>query len=72
MSDDQRDLARNARTVQNLQLWLLLGVILGGIAGIVLAAYVILPQTNNYLVALVAIPVCAFVGQRIVLSFLAR
>lgn len=76
MGDEERNLARSARTVQNLQLMLLVGMIVGGIVGVLLAAYVILPAFNDsgagFFVAIAAIPVCAFVGQRVVLAIVAR
>jgi hypothetical protein len=75
--EQQRQLARNAQKVQNLQVLLLLGMVIGGIVGVILAAYVVLPALGSetavgIIVALLTIPVCAFIGQRLILSWLAR
>lgn len=74
--NQQRQLAANARIVQNLQLKLLVGTVIGGFLGILLAAYVVLPAASGSfvgaLLALACIPVGAIIGQRLVLNLVAR
>ena len=67
----QRQLARTVRTVQNMQLMLLAGLLGGAIVGVLLAAYVVMPLMGTgagaWLSFLVVIPACAFLGNRAVL-----
>ena len=75
MDDDQRNLARNARRVQNLQILLVIGFLLGGLVGIIVGAYVIIPAVSGglgYILAVVAVIGGAMIGQRVVLNILAR
>lgn len=78
MSDDEKNLAKAAMSAQSLQLKMWAGMILGGLVGIVLAAYVILPylggsQSLGALAAAIAtVFVCVWAGQRIVLGMVAR
>lgn len=75
-SDQQRQLAANARIVQNLQLKLIAGTIVGGLLGILIAAYIVLPAFPSSfvgaVVALACIPIGAILGQRMVLNLVAR
>lgn len=67
----QRQLARTVRSVQNMQVMLLAGLIGGGLIGILLSAYVVLPMmgvgSGAFVAFFVVIPVCAFLGNRAVL-----
>lgn len=75
MSQDEqnRQMARNAMAVQNLQLKLVAGMILGFIVGCAVAAYVILPMGGLAIWLAVFTPIIGiFVGQRLVLSMLGR
>jgi uncharacterized membrane protein YvbJ len=68
-----KQLARSATTVQNVQLMLLGGMLLGFIVGVLIAAYLILPMGGVAIFVAVFFPfVAAFIGQRVVLSMLAR
>ena len=75
MNDDererQRQLARTVRSVQNMQLMLMAGIVAGVVVGVLLSAYVVLPMMGTgpgaFLAFFVVIPVCGFIGQRLVL-----
>jgi uncharacterized protein YcfJ len=69
--DEMRRLARGARQVQNLQLALLAGMVVGAIVGLLLGVYVLMPalgQGTGFWALFVAVPVGGFIGQRIALS----
>jgi predicted membrane protein len=66
----QRQLARTVTSIQNMQLMLLVGLIAGGIVGVLLSAYVVIPYmgiSGDWVSFFVVIPVCAFLGNRLVL-----
>jgi hypothetical protein len=71
---DERELAARARQVQNFQVKITLGLIAGGIVGLIIGAWVILPALGMTLVGIVAafasIFVGALIGQRLVLNAL--
>ena len=74
MNDDQnRQMARNAMAVQNLQLKLIGGMVLGFIVGVLIGAYVFFPMGGwGSLLGILAPIIGIFVGQRAVLSMLGR
>lgn len=78
MSDDEKNLAKAAMTAQSLQLKIWLGIILGGIVGVLLAAYLVMPYFGEDRVLLGSVAgiatvfVCAWVGQRVILGMVAR
>ncbi len=66
----QRQLARTVRSIQNMQVMLLAGLLAGAVVGVLLSAYVIVPMLDGggyFLAFLVVIPLCAFFGNRAVL-----
>ena len=74
MNDDQnRQMARNAMAVQNLQLKMIAGMVLGFIVGVLVGAYVLFPLGGWGSLAGIAAPIIGiFLGQRVVLSMLSR
>jgi len=76
--DEQRALLRSAQQVQNIQSKMTLGLIAGGILGLIVGAWVVMPYyfADNagmgFIVTCVLIVVMAIAGQRLVLNALAR
>jgi uncharacterized membrane protein YvbJ len=71
-----KQLARSAITVQNLQIMMIGGMIVGFVVGVLIAAYVILPMSrDNALLMLIAVftPIIGiWAGSRVVLALVAR
>jgi len=73
MNNDERNLARGARTVENLQLKLIAGMVIGFIVGVLVAGFIVYPMGGLAAIAAIFIPLVGmWAGSRVVLEMVSR